>query len=438
VRPSKASRTADSVLPAPLRAFPLAFALALMGFFATAATRAQQTPQASPPQQPQSAASAQHSADYLAKRAIIAKMLKEGQGVQALPLAEALVKENPDDPLLLELYGTALIAKAASLPKGEERTQTRLHVREVLLRAQSLGNHSNFVAVILEQIPADGSEPGYSNRKDADDVMHAAEAAFARGNYDEAIAGYQHALELDPQNYDAALFIGDSYYKKKDYENAGVWFAKAVAIDPDKETAYRYWGDALSAAGDQSAAREKFIEAVVAAPYQKTSWVGLTQWAGRVKVTLSHPRIESPNSLQTKPEGGANITINAASLDTKDGSSAWLVYEMTRVLWKNSKFREQFPDEPAYRHSLAEEADAYGAVAASASAQLDGKTLKPKDLNPQLATLLKLKEEGLLEPYVLLAHADAGIASDYPAYYKAHRDKLIEYMNEYVVPPAKD
>ena len=54
--------------------------------------------------------------------------------------------------------------------------------------------------------------------------------------------------------------------------------------------------------------------------------------------------------------------------------------------------------------------------------------------DPSLATLVKLNDEGLLEPYVLLTRADAGIARDYATYRKGHRDKLRSYMDEYVVP----
>jgi hypothetical protein len=58
-------------------------------------------------------------------------------------------------------------------------------------------------------------------------------------------------------------------------------------------------------------------------------------------------------------------------------------------------------------------------------------------LNPQIATLIKIKGEGLLEAYILLARPDEGLAQDYAGYRNDHRDKLLQYMNEYVVPPVK-
>jgi hypothetical protein len=57
---------------------------------------------------------------------------------------------------------------------------------------------------------------------------------------------------------------------------------------------------------------------------------------------------------------------------------------------------------------------------------------KIKQLDPALAELVRLNDDGLLEAYVLFARADEGIAQDYSAYRKASRDKLRRYLVEYV------
>jgi hypothetical protein len=56
--------------------------------------------------------------------------------------------------------------------------------------------------------------------------------------------------------------------------------------------------------------------------------------------------------------------------------------------------------------------------------------------DPGLLLLLKLHDAGLLDAYVLFSLGDAGIAKDYSAYRAAHREKLEEYMDKFVVPPA--
>jgi hypothetical protein len=47
--------------------------------------------------------------------------------------------------------------------------------------------------------------------------------------------------------------------------------------------------------------------------------------------------------------------------------------------------------------------------------------------------LIELYDKGLLEPYILLAIPDAGIAKDHVAYLEKNRDKLRQYVMEYVV-----
>jgi hypothetical protein len=104
------------------------------------------------------------------------------------------------------------------------------------------------------------------------------------------------------------------------------------------------------------------------------------------------------------------------------------MYGATRVGWHKEKFAKTFPNEKTYRHSLSEEADALRSVITLATT--DKKT---KKLNPQLAKLKKLNDEGLLEAFILLALPDAGITKDHPFYLKQNRDKLRRYVVEYIL-----
>lgn len=261
--------------------------------------------------------------------------------------------------------------------------------------------------------------------------MREGEQLFAAGQLDKAIAAYQRALQLDPHLYYAALFIGDSYFKQGQYDKAGEWFARAISIDPNRETAHRYWGDALVAQDKRDAARDHFVDAIVAEPYSQSPRMGLAQWGQRYGRNLQHPRLDIPANVQTGPDGRVTINLSPQALsDAADGSSAWLAYGTTRALWSKEKFAQAYPNERAYRHSLAEEAEALKAVADLVRAQVQEK--KIKQLNPSLANLLKLSDAGLLEAYILFARADRGIAQDYVAYRNANRDKLRRYWVEFV------
>lgn len=372
------------------------------------------------------------SPDHAARRARAVALYREHKNLEALPLLEKLAQEDPKDALVQEALGVARVDRAATLTDPEAQRQELLRARQALLRAQELGDNSDLVQVLLEKIPEDAEAPKFSQDPAVEKAMQEGEAAFARRDFPAALAAYQHAMALDPKLYAAALFTGDVYFSQKQYDPAIQWFEKAIAIDPDQETAYRYCADAFMASGRMQEAKIKFIQALAASPYTQATWLNLKKWADQNGMQVGQPRIESPT--QNKEENGkTQITIGKDTLEKKDGTSAWLAYALDRALWKNEKFAKEFPGEKRYRHSLREEAEALGLVVSSVEQQMKDK--KIDKLDPALATLLELKQKGVLEAYILLARADEGLAQDLPAYRQTHRDKLEQYISEYVLHP---
>jgi len=357
-------------------------------------------------------------------------LLKKAEYLQALPLFEDLVAHNPDDAVLHEGLGSCLVQKAGTLPQGEERRQMFIRARGELSEALRLGDDSQLVRVLLKIVPEDGSEPSFSDRHDVDAAMQEGEAAFARGDLDAAESAYRRALLLDPKQYYAALFIGDVNFRRTDVAAAAEWYGHAIAIDPSIETAYRYWGDTLLQDGKPDQALERYLDGIVADPYEAASWSGLVNYARLMKLKLAMPRILSPNTA-SRSGNATNITPDANALGKTDGTDSWIIYDATRALWKKEKFAKQFPNATAYRHSLAEETDALSRLADAVSERL--KEGKIKGLEPNLSVLLKLKEDGLIESYVLLSAPDEGIVQDYRTYRDAHGDLLRLYITRYIV-----
>lgn len=360
----------------------------------------------------------------------------------ALPLLEKVATANPNDAVILSRLGFALYANSASEKDPALRQKMRDRARVTLMRSRSLGDNSNLTTMILDALSApDASQLPFSDIKAAEAAIREGEAAFVRGDMDRAIAAYKRALESDPHLYDAALYAGDAEFKKASnstdpqfrndhFDAAGTWFAKAIAIDANRETAYRYWGDALDAQGKTDQARDKFVDAIIAEPYSRQPYVGLTQWAERHKMALGHPKIEPPNSTRT--EGGqTTLSIDPKTLNSTDGSNEWLMYDLTRIAWSKGEFFKNYPEEKVDRHSLKEEAAAFRMVAEAAAKDL--KSGKVKALEPSLAMLVKLNEDGFLEAYILFARPDQGIARDYAAYRKDNREKLRRYWFEVVI-----
>ena len=182
-------------------------------------------------------------------------------------------------------------------------------------------------------------------------------------------------------------------------------------------------------------ARTKAIQAVVAEPYNPITWRALDYWAKGNHLQLRRVHIEVPNSVDQKDE--KNITITVDPKLSSEVSGVWLAYSLVRVRWRREQFKQQFPEEKAYRHSLAEEAEALTTAAKVWNELRSSKKGSAMATDPNISALLTLYQAKLIEPYVLLNAADAGIAQDYPAYREKNRNKLEEYLGAFIAPPLQ-
>jgi len=376
--------------------------------------------------------------DYATERAKAAALAKQHSWLDALPLYEDLAAKNPKDAIVLEGLAASLLAHSVTVQDPDAAGKERVRAKALLETAQQLGDHSQLAENLLDtlrNLPKNG-EVNYAANGDANAVMKAGEAAFARRDFDEAIKNYSHALELDPKSYWAALFVGDSYFEEKKFPQAGEWYDRAAQIEPDRETAYRYHADMLTKQGEFSAARTLSIETVVAEPYNPITWRALVAWANASHVKLLRVHIETGGSATPNGENKMTIAINPKQ--PADIATVWLGYSGTRALWHQEQFKKEFPQAAQYRHTLAEEADAL-TTAAKVAEETAGKSADgaiAKDANIEL--LLRLYHAQMIEPYVLLNGADQEIILDYAAYRAQNRAKLVQYLNEFVVPePAK-
>ena len=56
-----------------------------------------------------------------------------------------------------------------------------------------------------------------------------------------------------------------------------------------------------------------------------------------------------------------------------------------------------------------------------------------RNLSPALLKLKELNDKGLLAAYILMARPDEGIVQDHADYLKENREKLRQYVREYVI-----
>jgi len=358
-----------------------------------------------------------------------AELINDLKYIEAFPLLEKIVAAEPSNAQMQFYLGFALVAKGNETTDATMRKNFRVRARASFVRAKELGYEGPLVDALITSMPPDGSEGGaFSSNVAAEAVMKTAEAHFSKGELDEALKNYQKALVLDPKLYHAALFSGDVYLHKNNYEQAEFWYQKAISINPNIETAYRYSATPLMRQRKFDQARDRYVEAYITEPYNRFAISGISQWAQTTNTRLGHPPIDYPVSVTFKDNGDADIKMDPTALGQDDGTFAWIGYGTARIAWRKEKFAKTFPKETAYRHSLAEEADALRSVLTIAASDKRTKTL-----NPSLARLKKLNDEGLLEAYLLMGHADQGIAQDHRAYLATNRALLRRYVMEYVV-----
>lgn len=356
-------------------------------------------------------------------------LLEQTKYTEALPVLEKIAQLRPQDGKTQFFLGFALIGEAINTKDNAARKALRVRARNAFVKAKTLGFDEPRLEALIQSLPEDGSDAaGFSSNSKADALMKEGEGLFSQGKLDEALAKYQQALEIDPKNYHAALFSGDIYLQRQDWAKAEIWYQKAIAIDPNKETAYRYSATPLMRQNKTDEARDRYVEAFITEPYNRFAVAGLVQWSNTTNTRLAHPKIDVPTDVTFDEKGDAKIKLDASALMSDDGSFAWIAYGTTRSSWRKEKFAKTFGNDVAYRHSLAEEAEALRSVVSLATAEK-----KTKKLSPSLAALKKLDEQGLLEAYILMALPDQGIAQDHPAFLKQNREKLRRYVIEYVV-----
>ena len=384
-------------------------------------------------------------ATYKTKREQALHLFNQDKRLEALPLLEELAQKNPQDEEVVVALAASLVSHASTLTDQRAAAAERMRAKSLLEKSGSANALAGNLLQILREMPDQGDVP-FSENPAVDQAMRAGEAAFSRRDFDEAIKNYSRALELEPGNYAATLFIGNTYFKKNDFDKAAEWYGKAIQLDPNVETAYRYDAEMLARKGEMARSRSMLIHAVVADPYNRIVWRDLLTWASinntrldfKYAGVLSNPELAKRPAPEAPAKDMPLFDVKLFPERPKDLSDAWKAYQRVRDEWKNGgKFQQHFPRETRYRHSLPEEVEALTAearVLEKLRGDIETAELVTEDQPLQL--LLQLRQAGVLEPYVLLRLGDEGIAKDYAAYRAEHRDKLEQYVDKFVLPPA--
>ena len=98
----------------------------------------------------------------------------------------------------------------------------------------------------------------------------------SRGNANsEAADALSQAIALNPNSFDAQLYLGRVQYSMKDYAGAAKSFRAAVTLNPRHAEARFFLGTTLELAGDSNAAMSEYQELIKAQPDSAMGQLGL-------------------------------------------------------------------------------------------------------------------------------------------------------------------
>ena len=146
------------------------------------------------------------------------------------------------------------------------------------------------------------------------DLERSADLLFDQGNillvneeYEEAIASYERAVEINPDDQDAWYGLGYALGNLGRYEEAIASYERAVEINPDKEKAWYNRGIALGNLGRYEEAIASYERAVEINPDYQDAWYNKAcAYALQDKIDLAIENLEKAILLEPKNRNMAN------------------------------------------------------------------------------------------------------------------------------------
>ncbi len=264
-----------------------------------------------------------------------------GRNEQARSQLEAVLKSDPDN-----------VGAMIGMARIEARAGSTSNARTWLEKIRR-GHAGNIVARImlaksyLEE--GDGRKAFDVAREAAlkapDQIQPAnlqATAAALLGEWDEAIAGFRHVVELSPENPAALLNLARAYFQIGDEESSQATIDRAAEIAPNDPRVLMIVGEREMASGEFSRAAETFRRVYEILPNGNAAiWI----YRARTAASKKEPMEYLDLWLTARPDDAASRYFRAAVLQEK-GQQQEAIAEYRRVL-------ELEPEQPLALNNLA-------------------------------------------------------------------------------------
>jgi len=169
---------------------------------------------------------------------------------------------------------------------------------------------------VVASVPVTRTSPVPENQPDSSNVAQ----LFARGvaleedprNQIQAIAAYEHVLELDPEHAAAHINLGTLYYNRQDYKAAEEHYRRAIEIDPRYALAHFDLGNVLDETGRVEDAIQTYLTALQLAP---------TYADAHYNLALAYEKIKEPRKALKHWQAYVKL----------DAAGPWSVHAHTQI-----------------------------------------------------------------------------------------------------------
>jgi len=246
-----------------------------------------------------------------------------------------------------------------------------------------------------------------------------AEQFFGKEDYELADLNYRKAIREDSTYYKAYLYLGDSFWAREKYDSATVYYTIARDLQPNLLEPRLYIVDALSEQGLFYRAKKEAIAALTVYPgynlkyklqrilYKENKWMN------------EHRIIRNfyPNDINNDEQDMLlNNPIWKDYRAAKDDVKKYC--DSLGIIEPNGEFEDRYLEVYSMRRMLEKH---------------------PNDLPEELHFADKMREEGLLEPYVLICLFHVDIYDQFKDYMSTeeNRTKSIDFVEKHLIESSK-
>src|ERR1051326_1485218 len=190
---------------------------------------------------------------------------------QLVPVVRALTPQDIGGTLSFQ--GQVIIGGAAIIFKAPKRVKDLAGNTAAMLAARRPSRSNRSTEVARNNRPVTQPTPTIAAATSTTTAETRAEALKEQGNtyydhgdYQQAIAAYQNALKLDPNDADVYNNLGAAYFNLNKATEATAAFQKSISLKSDDAEAFNNLGASLYKAGRYQEASEAFLRAVRLTP----------------------------------------------------------------------------------------------------------------------------------------------------------------------------